>query len=74
MPHVSKHEQIVRKGIHSKDDRNRQALETIPRDDLRGPPAGDQNKGPSGSHHDDLSSSKLKSRITEQSKNRTPVR
>jgi hypothetical protein len=74
MPHVSKHEQVVRQGIHSSQDRDRQSLETIPRDDLRGPAAGDQNKGPAGSDHNDSRSTKLKSRMTEKSKARTPVR
>lgn len=46
-----------------------------PRDDLREAFAGDENEGPTGHHKsEDRHSTKLRSRKTEASKQKTPIR
>ncbi len=66
MPHVSKGSQVTRSGVHNNVDRDINAQPALARDNVNGAFAGDEN---SGAH-----SSKVKSRQTEKSKARTPVR
>jgi hypothetical protein len=69
MPHVSKHSQVPRKGIHSQRDDMIEAPEALARDDLSGAFGGEENEGQG---HHSQHSSKLKSRRTSKSRFRTP--
>lgn len=75
MPHVQRGQQVVRQGQHTRSDIGKTARPSLARDDLREAFAGSENKGPaknkkSGSN----SSTNVKSRQTEKSKTRTPIR
>ena len=71
MPHVSRHSQIVRSGVHTNIDRKTTANADLPRDDINQAFAGDENESPGhGASH----STNVKSRRTEKSKGRTPIR
>jgi len=74
MPHVSKQSQVPRQGVHSQKDRKVMAQPDLPRDDLQGAVSGDENEGPIHTDKDHSHSTQLKSRATEKSKHRTPVR
>jgi len=74
MPHVSKQSQVPRKGVHSQEDRKVTAQADLPRDNLRGAVSGDENEGPVHTERDHSHSTQLKSRTTEKSKHRTPIR
>ncbi len=74
MPHVSKHDQIRRKGLHSDRDRDVLAFEANPRDDLSGAIAGDENEGPAGRDKTHRGSTNLKSRSSKANIGKVPIR
>ncbi len=62
-------------GYQTRDQIKQSHGKGIPRDDLREAFAGDENKGPASNEKDDvLRSTHVKSRKTEKSKEKTPIR
>ena len=74
MANVQKNSQIRRDGIHSNIDIGISSRAEFPRDDLRGDFAGDENKGPADSPKGKSHSTNVKSRMTEKSKAKEPIR
>lgn len=75
MPHVQRSQQVVRQGQHTRSDIKKTSRPALARDDLREAFAGDENKGPAKDKKaSDSHSTNVKSRITEKSKTRTPIR
>lgn len=75
MPHVQRSQQVVRNGQHNRGDIGKTSPQAMARDDLREAFAGDENKGPAKNKKTSTSgSTNVKSRQTEKSKTRTPIR
>jgi hypothetical protein len=64
----------VRPAAHTRDEIKTNLRRSLARDDLRGDFAGHENKGPAKKQKSKSRSTNLKSRMTEKSKSRTPVR
>ncbi len=71
---ISRDGQVSRSGQKNRADIAHTIRTMLPRDDLREAFAGDENKGKNPSLHDHQRSTHLKSRKTEKSKGKTPIR
>lgn len=74
MTNIQKRAQVVRRGVHSKNDIAAGSRAALARDDIYQAFAGEENKGKSGRKKSSQRSTRLKSRKTRQSKEKTPIR
>ncbi len=75
MPNVRPGHQVSRGGYHTKGEIIKTQRPAFPRDDIKQAYAGEENEGPfSDSKTDHSHSTNVKSRVTEKSKTRTPMR